>query len=150
MPSGPRPWVENSIGSKNRPKFNPENRPRIKLKMIHTYKLILELQGVPSVRGLGWVDLHFEYFTSTVCSILPGLVGIWQTRLGSWTRWWNTLIKVNPTKVHEGRPRPVYYQHQKGSQSGPENELKNGPHDLYAIELPPCSPRPAPLRPRPP
>ena len=28
-------------------------------------------------------------------------MGIWQKWLGSWARWWNTQIKVNPTKVHE-------------------------------------------------
>ena len=30
--------------------------------------------------NLGWVDLNFD--CSTVCPILPGLVGIWQKRLG--------------------------------------------------------------------
>ena len=34
-------------------------------------------KGVPCARGLaGWVDLNFE--CSTVCPILPGLMGIWQ------------------------------------------------------------------------
>ena len=32
------------------------------------------IQGVPSARGLGWVDLDFE--CSNVCSILLGLMGI--------------------------------------------------------------------------
>ena len=39
------------------------------------------LQGVPSARGLGWVDLNFE--CSTVCPILPMLMGIRQKQLGS-------------------------------------------------------------------
>ena len=65
----------------------------------------LLLQGVPSARGLGWVDLDFEY--STVCPILPGLMGIWQKWQGSWARWWNTQIKVNPTQVHEQMGIPV-------------------------------------------
>ena len=38
------------------------------------------IQGVPSARGLGRADLNFE--CSTVCPILPGLMGIWQKRLG--------------------------------------------------------------------
>ena len=62
-------------------------------------------QGVPSARGLGWVDLNFECFTSW--PILPGLMGIWQKRLGSRARWWNTQIKVNPTQVHEQMGHPV-------------------------------------------
>ena len=33
-------------------------------------------------------------------------MGIWKKRLGSWARWWNTEIKVNPTQVsaHLGHP----------------------------------------------
>ena len=41
-------------------------------------------QYVPSELRLGFVDLDFE--CSTVCSILPGLIGIFQKRLGSWAR----------------------------------------------------------------
>ena len=55
------------------------------------------IQGVPSELRLGFVDLDFE--CSTVCPTLPGLMGIWQKRLGSWERWWDTEIKVNPTQV---------------------------------------------------
>ena len=32
--------------------------------------------------GLGWVDLNFE--RCTFCPILPGLMGNWQKRVGSW------------------------------------------------------------------
>ena len=53
---------------------------------------------------LGWDDLDFE--CSTVCPILPGLKGIWQKRLGSWARRWNTQIKVNLTQVQMGHPVP--------------------------------------------
>ena len=53
------------------------------------------IECFPSARGLGWVDFNFE--CSTVCLILPGLMGIWQKRLGSWAKWWNAQIKVNPT-----------------------------------------------------
>ena len=53
---------------------------------------------------LGWVG-YFE--CSTVCPILLGLVEIWQKRLGSWTRWWNIQIKVNPNQVHEQIRHPV-------------------------------------------
>ena len=57
---------------------------------------------------LGWVD--FDFSCSTICPILLGLLGIWQNRLGSWARLWNTQIKVNPTKVlgqmnHQGCDR---------------------------------------------
>ena len=38
------------------------------------------LQGVPSTRGLGWVDLNFD--CSTVFPILHGLIGILQKCLG--------------------------------------------------------------------
>ena len=68
---------------------------------------LLALQGVPSERRLGFVDFDFE--CSTVCPTLLGLMGIWQKRLGSWARWWNTEIKVNPTQVsaHLGHPVPI-------------------------------------------
>ena len=42
------------------------------------------------VANLGRVDLHFDY--SSVCLILPGLMGVW---LDSWARWWNSQIQVN-------------------------------------------------------
>ena len=46
---------------------------------------------------LDWVDLKFE--CSTVCLILPGLVGIWQEQLGSWARQWNShcLLYTSPS-----------------------------------------------------
>ena len=37
---------------------------------------------------------------STVCTVLPRLMGIWQKRMDKWARWWNTQIKVNPTHVY--------------------------------------------------
>ena len=40
--------------------------------------------------GLTWVS------SVTLCQILPELLGILQKRLGRWTKWWNTQIKVNP------------------------------------------------------
>ena len=49
------------------------------------------------VADLGWVNLNFDY--STVCLILPGLVGVWEKRLGSWARWGNSQIQVNRTQV---------------------------------------------------
>ena len=48
-------------------------------------------------QDLGRVDLDFG--CSTVCPILPGLIGIWQKWLCSWARWWNTQNKVSPTQV---------------------------------------------------
>ena len=57
------------------------------------------------VANLGWVDLNFDY--STVCLILPGLMGVWQKRLGSWARWWNSQIQVNRTQVRHQMGHPV-------------------------------------------
>ena len=57
------------------------------------------------VVNLGWVDLNFDY--STVCLILPGLMGVWQKRLGSWARWWNSQIQVNRTQVRDQMGHPV-------------------------------------------
>ena len=64
------------------------------------------LQGVPFARSLGWVDLNFE--CSIFCPILPGLMGIWQKRLGRRARWWNTQIKVNSTQVHKQMEHPLF------------------------------------------
>ena len=61
--------------------------------------MTFQVQGVPCLRRLGVVDLDFV--CSTVCQTLLGLMGIWQKRLGSWSRWWNTEIQVNPTQVYE-------------------------------------------------
>ena len=35
---------------------------------------------------------------------MPGLMGIWQKRIGIWA---NTQIKVNPTQVYEQMGHPV-------------------------------------------
>ena len=51
------------------------------------------------------VVLDFE--CSTICPIMPGLIGIWQKRLGIWPKWWNTQIKVNPAQVHVQMEHPV-------------------------------------------
>ena len=58
--------------------------------------------------NLGWVDLNFHY--STVCLILPGLMGVWQKRLGSWARWWNSQIQVNRTQVLDQIGHPLQWQ----------------------------------------
>ena len=34
-------------------------------------------------------------------------MGIWQKRLDSWARWWNTQIKVITTQFHEQMGHPV-------------------------------------------
>ena len=68
---------------------------------------LLDLQGVLSARGLGWVDLDIE--CSTFCPIVLVLVAIWPKRLGSSTIWWTTQIKVNPTKVNEQIDHPVMF-----------------------------------------
>ena len=40
----------------------------------------VKVKGDISARRLGWIDLNFE--CSTVCPILPRLMGIWHKRLG--------------------------------------------------------------------
>ena len=50
-------------------------------------------------RGLDWVDLNFE--CSTVCPILPWLMGIGQKRLMQMGKMVEHPIKVNPTQVHQ-------------------------------------------------
>ena len=59
------------------------------------FHIFLYLQGAPSARLLGWVDLDIE--CSTVCRILLGLVGIWLKLLGRRSRWWNIQIKIRST-----------------------------------------------------
>ena len=61
---------------------------------------------------VGCVNLNFE--CSTVCPILPGLMGIWQKRLGRWARLWNTQIKVNQTQVHKHVNHPVGHSYWSG------------------------------------
>ena len=63
------------------------------------------VQGVLSELRLGFVDSDFK--CSIVCPTLLGLMGIWQTRLGSWERWWKTEIKVSPTQVSAQLGHPV-------------------------------------------
>ena len=46
-----------------------------------------EVQGVQSPGEPGLVDFYFG--CSTLCPVLPGLMGNWQNRLSSWIRWWN-------------------------------------------------------------
>ena len=58
------------------------------------------------VANLGWVDLNFDY--STVCLILPGLMGVWQKWLGSWGRRGNSQIQVNRTQVRDQMVHPVH------------------------------------------
>ena len=41
------------------------------------------------------------------CLTLLVRMGIWQKCLGSWARWWNTEIKVNPTQVSAHLAHPV-------------------------------------------
>ena len=57
-----------------------------------TYRLS---HSLPSARGLGWVDLSFEYST-TACLIM----GIEQKWLGSRARWRNTQNPVSATRWH--------------------------------------------------
>ena len=78
---------------------------------------VRNVQGVPSVHGMGWVDWNFE--CSTVYPILPGLMGIWQKWRGSWARWWNIRINVIPTQVNEQMEHPVLVEQRHQPHSGP-------------------------------
>ena len=66
---------------------------------------LLLYRVVHLVANLGWVDMNFDY--STVCLILPGLMGVWQKRLGIWARWWNSQIQVKRTQVRDQMGHPV-------------------------------------------
>ena len=79
------------------------------------------LQGVQNELRVGFVDLYFE--CSTVCQTLLGLMGIWQKRLNSWARWWNTEIKVNRTQVYEHMDRPVHTHPCRGLMGLPVGRL---------------------------
>ena len=72
---------------------------------------LFDLQGDSSGHELGLVDLNFE--CSTVCPLLPWLMGTWQKRLGRWARRQNTQIKVNPTQVHDQMNHPVESRNSK-------------------------------------
>ena len=61
----------------------------------------ITVQGVQYARVLSWVDLNFE--CSTVCPILPGLVGIWQKRLAKMEQHPN-LSQPNPGPRGDGTP----------------------------------------------
>ena len=83
--------MSNRISSPTTPAENKKRRPSV--------------QGVPIGCGLGCVDLDFE--CSTVCPILPRLMGIWQNWLGRRARLWNIQIEVNPTQVYDHLGRSV-------------------------------------------
>ena len=72
-------------------------------ELLHSRFLIVPSTGCPKWAETGFCWLGFRVFH---CPTLLGLMGIWQKRLGSWARWWNTEIKVNPTQVsaHLGHP----------------------------------------------
>ena len=49
--------------------------------------------------NLGWVD--FEFGCSTLCLVLPGLMGKWQNWLSTWSRWGNI---PNQSQPNQGLP----------------------------------------------
>ena len=53
------------------------------------------------------IGLTLNLDGSTVCPILPGLMGFCQKLLCSCSRWWNTQTEVNTTQVHEQMGHPV-------------------------------------------
>ena len=64
------------------------------------------------VVNLGWVDFGH----STTCPVMFGQIGIWQSRLSSWAKWWNFEIKVNSTQVHNHRAHPYVSPRQFSAQ----------------------------------
>ena len=70
------------------------------------YRFYKYLQGVPIGHRPGLGSLDFDYFP--VCQTLPWLMVIWQMWLGSWARWRNSQVKVNPTKVYNQLGHPLY------------------------------------------
>ena len=60
----------------------------------------LDRQVLPARGPVYWWTGWFLR-TFPIPAILLGQMGIWQKWLGSWARWWNTQIIVNPTQVHE-------------------------------------------------
>ena len=52
--------------------------------------------------NLGWVD--FDVGCSTLCLVLPGLMGNCQNWLSSWARWWNipNQSQLNPGSTGDG------------------------------------------------
>ena len=61
------------------------------------------------VADLGWVDLDFEW--SSVCPIVPWLMGIWLKELHEWERCLNTDIQVKPSQVSDQMGHPVVWMH---------------------------------------
>ena len=50
--------------------------------------------------NLGWVD--FDLGCSTLCLVLPGLMGNWQSWLSSWARWGNIPNQSQPNPGSPG------------------------------------------------
>ena len=55
----------------------------------------------------GLVDLR-TFYVFRFCTILLGLMTIWQIGLSSWARRCNFQIKVNSTEVHDQMNHPVF------------------------------------------
>ena len=54
--------------------------------------------------NLGWVDFHFG--CSTLCLVLPGLMGNWQIWLSIRARWWNLPNQSQPNPGSPGDVSP--------------------------------------------
>ena len=54
--------------------------------------------------NLGWVD--FDFGCSTLCQVLPGLMGKWQNLLSSWARCWNIPNQSQPNPGSPGDVSP--------------------------------------------
>ena len=69
--------------------------------------------------NLGWVDCDFA--CSTLCLILPGLMGNWQNWLSSWVRWWNIPNQNQPNPGSPGDVSPCTADSQTNED---QNQLK--------------------------
>ena len=66
---------------------------------------LIKYREVHLLANLGWVD--FDFGCSTLCLVLPGLMGYWQNWLSSWEEGGTSQIKVNPTEVRQEMNPPV-------------------------------------------
>ena len=58
------------------------------------YLLATKYRVTHILANLGWVDFDFGY--STLCLVLPRLMGNWQKWLSSRARWWNIPNQSQP------------------------------------------------------
>ena len=69
-------------------------RPSSVRRSVHHAVNALDMKGRTTGQGIcsdSYVGVDFDLGCSTLCMVLPGLMGNWQNGLSSWARWWNTI-----------------------------------------------------------